>query len=152
MWFNLAASGASDASDRDWWVKYRDLAAGLAKAIGATAFSRRLRCPKARSLKTSASMSFSQFRSARDRRLAAIPRHPSLFPWTIRIRRWSYGNAASTGIEKDQTGSTCVFAAQSGSDRYLREGDVSNRRSADVTDRGLGRLNWAEKRTYRDRQ
>jgi hypothetical protein len=120
MWFNLAASGASDASDRDWWVKYRDLAAGLAKAIGATAFSRRLRCPKVRSLKTLASMSFSQFRSARDRRLAAIPRHPSLFPWTIRIRRWSYGNAASTGIEKDQTGSTCVFAAQSGSDRYLR--------------------------------
>ena len=82
MWFNLAASGASDASDRDWWVKYRDLAAGLAKAIGATAFSRRLRCPKVRSLKTSASTSFSQFRSARDRRLAAIPRHPSLFPWT----------------------------------------------------------------------
>jgi hypothetical protein len=102
MWFNLAASGASDASDRDWGVKYRDLAAGLAKAIGATAFSRRLRCPKVRSFKTSASMSFSQFRSARDRRLAAIPRHPSLFPWTTQIRRWSFGNEASTGIEKDQ--------------------------------------------------
>jgi hypothetical protein len=27
MWFNLAASGASDASNRDWWVKYRDLVA-----------------------------------------------------------------------------------------------------------------------------
>jgi hypothetical protein len=33
---------------------------------------------------------------------------------------------------------------QDADDRYLRRGDVSNRRRADVADRGFGRLNWAD--------
>ena len=34
---------------------------------------------------------------------------------------------------------------------FERLNDVSNRRLADVADRGLGRLNWADSSSYMDR-
>jgi hypothetical protein len=41
------------------------------------------------------------------------------------------------------------FAKPTMNDRNLRRGDVSNRRLADVADRGLGRLNLGGKRAYK---
>ena len=42
------------------------------------------------------------------------------------------------------SGRSDAFANPSRNDRCLRQGDVSNRRIADVADRALGRLNWAD--------
>ena len=144
-WRRSATSAAAAGQGR------RARAAAAASSSAAIAFSKRLRCPKdtpifsrspsVSSVNTSVSMSF--WRNSisywlRPRPLSQSP--TSIFVPAVENEtdRRGYIAGSSERSRAPASGRIDLFATPSPNDRYVREGDVSNRRTPDIRDRDGG--------------